>query len=67
MPMWCLGALVPLFPIGAALAIRWMEKWDNRRARVRRMVKTSWQTHERRSHYSIAGCDMRDIGTVKIL
>lgn len=67
MPMWYLGALVPLFPIGAALVLLLMEKWDNRRSRIRRMVKASWQTHERRQRYSSAGCNMRDIGTVKIL
>lgn len=61
MSMWYLGAIVPLFPIGAALVIRWMEKWDNRRAKVRRMVKQSWETHARRSRYSIAGCDMPQI------
>lgn len=61
MPMWYLGALVPLFPIGAALVIRCMEKWDNRRSRIRRMVKQSWETHERRKRYSAAGCDMTQI------
>lgn len=61
MPMWYLGALVPLFPIGAALAIRWMERWDNRNVKIRRMVKQSWETHERRQRYSIAGCDMPQI------
>lgn len=61
MPMWYLGAIVPLFPIGAALVIRWMEKWDNRNVKIRRMISTRNETHARRSHYSVAGCDMTQI------
>lgn len=61
MSMWYLGALVPLFPIGAALAIRWMEKWDNRNGKIRRMISTRNESHARRQRYSSAGCDMTQI------
>lgn len=61
MSMWYLGAIVPLFPIGAALVIRWMERWDNRNVKIRRMINTRNEANARRQRYSIAGCDMPQI------
>lgn len=59
MSMWYLGAIVVAYPFFAYAVYRLYLRWENRAAKIRRMINNRNETLEHRRCYSVPGCDMR--------